>query len=159
MLSMVDSMVAVMSTKEGSISSHQEEEYKSLQKYFEIKFAWSSINVPTCYRQSSPAFSVGCLSPMVDSSPPVLSWLPRSGSRESSTACRAELRPTWRGTAGGASRSAGLPKPKSVPSLFNVTPGSRRYHSITVLQQSNIMKVAGLYMLPRKGYAIMYALM
>lgn len=26
---MVDSMVAVMSTKEGSISSHQEEEYKS----------------------------------------------------------------------------------------------------------------------------------
>ena len=72
-LSMVDSMVAVMSTKKGSISSHQEEEYKSLQKYFEIKFAWSSINVPTCYRQSSPAFSVGCLSPMVDSSPPVLS--------------------------------------------------------------------------------------
>ena len=142
---MMDSVVAVMSTKEGSLSSHKEAKHESLQKYIENKFACLLINIPTCYRQSSPAFSVSCLSPMVDSSPPVLSWLPRSASRESSTAGRAELRPTWRGTAGGASRSAGLPKPKSVPSLFNVTPGSRRYHSITVLQQSNIMKVAGVF--------------
>ena len=70
---MVDSMVAVMSTKEGSISSHEEEEYEGLQKYFKNKFASLLINVPTCYRQSSPAFSASCLSPMVDSSPPVLS--------------------------------------------------------------------------------------
>ena len=154
---MVDSVVAVMSTKEGSIGSHEEEEHESLQKYIENKFACLLINIPTCYRQSSPAFSVSCLSPMVDSSPPVLSWLPRSGSRESSTAGRAELRPTWRGTAGGASRSAGLPnKPKSVPSLFNVSPGIQEYHSITVLQQSNTMRVSGLYVLPRKDYAHFY---
>ena len=65
-------MVAVMSTKESSISSHEEEECKSLQKYFHTKIA-SLINLPTCYRRSSPAFSVSCLSPTVDSSPPVLS--------------------------------------------------------------------------------------
>ena len=65
-------MVAVMSTKESSISSHEEEEYESLQKCFDNKFA-SLINLPTCYRRSSSAFSVSCLSPMVNSSPPVLS--------------------------------------------------------------------------------------
>ena len=68
----VAGMVAVMSTKESSISSHEEEEYESLQKYFHTKIA-SLINLPTCYRRSSPAFSVSCLSPTVDSSPPVLS--------------------------------------------------------------------------------------
>ena len=75
---MMDSVVAMMSTKKGSISSHKEEKHESLQKYIENKFACLLINIPTCYRQSSPAFSVSCLSPMVDSSPPVLSWLPRS---------------------------------------------------------------------------------
>ena len=51
---MSNAMVAVMSTKESSIGSDQEEEYESLQKYFDNKFA-SRINLPTCYRQSSPA--------------------------------------------------------------------------------------------------------
>ena len=69
---MVGGVVAVMSTKESSISSHEEEECKSLQKYFHTKIA-RLINLPTCYRRSSPAFSVSCLSPTVDSSPPVLS--------------------------------------------------------------------------------------
>ena len=70
-LSMVDSVVAVMSTKKSSISSCEEEK-ESLQKYFDNKFA-RLINLPTCYRRSSSAFSVSCLSPTVNSSPPVLS--------------------------------------------------------------------------------------
>jgi hypothetical protein len=43
-----------------------------------------------------------------------------------------------------APASTGCPNPKG-NQVFNVPPGRQRYHSITVLRQSNIMKVRSIY--------------